>query len=174
MKIIQAPNAVDKKEFLGKTVVFLSGGISGCKDWQGDLIRLLGSGIFGLMYDFDDVVLVNPRREEFDMSDPLESIIQIKWEHRMLERCDILAVFFPASESVQPITLYELGKYSNIKPTIVTMESEYKRAIDVRVQTALDGIYSSIHKDYDEAIVSHATRIADMIQNYGPHRRRRW
>ena len=65
----------------------------------------------------------------------------------MLEQCDIFSMYFCAGESDQPICMYELGR--NICRMqmrfpmnwdvrfVVTVEEGYKRAKDVRIQTAL-------------------------------------
>ena len=46
--------------------IFLAGGISNCPDWQ-----LTASTILGLnMSIYENLVLINPRRKSFDVSDP--------------------------------------------------------------------------------------------------------
>lgn len=52
--------------------VFLAGGITGCPDWQAAVVRMVGDA---------NVVLLNPRRENFPMDDPKASLDQILWEH---------------------------------------------------------------------------------------------
>ena len=74
--------------------------------------------------------------------------------------CDIFSCFFVDSESVQPITLYELGKYATKKNSVISIVSGYKRTHDVVTQLALDRTYCSVYYEYREAIREHARKIA--------------
>lgn len=159
MIVYQAPEDFTNK-FYGKHSVFLSGGITGCGDWQRDIIEELGSLHDSGMFDLSSLVIFNPRRDEFDMLDRDMAIEQIKWEHRRLEMCDIFSCFFVDSESVQPITLYELGKYATNKNSVISIVSGYKRTHDVVTQLALDRTYCSVYYEYREAIREHARKIA--------------
>lgn len=169
MKIYQAPNKIDWFEVAKKKSIFLSGGISGCKNWQKDLIdelqRLRELGLF----DLGGLVIFNPRRDDFDTKNPNATVEQIKWEHKCLEKCDICSFFFPASNTVQPITLYELGKYQNCKPVIIGIEDGYLRTEDVVIQCALDQCFCTVYSDYIDAIREHARALAitydDMRRN---------
>ena len=141
-KIITAPNYVEfdteeSVKYSGKHI-FLAGGITNCKDWQKIVIEK--------MEDYD-VVLYNPRRENFDITNPSATEDQIKWEFDCLENCDIFTMYFCRSESDQPICMYELGR--NIvrmqqrfpedwfKRIIITIESGYSRESDVINQVKL-------------------------------------
>ena len=165
MKVYQAPNKIDWYEVAKRKSIFLAGGITGCDDWQSDLIfeleNLNDSGLF----DLGGLVIFNPRRENFDTMNSATTIEQIKWEHKCLEKCDICSFFFPASESVQPITLYELGKYLRKYNSVVGIQEGYKRAEDVKIQLALDGNCCSIYCSYDEAIREHARGLAIAYDN---------
>lgn len=165
MKVYQAPNKVDWYEVAKRTSIFLAGGITGCDDWQTDLIleleNLNDSGLFNL----GGLVIFNPRRDHFDVTDMKASIEQIKWEHKCLEKCDICSFFFPASESVQPITLYELGRHLGDHTSVVSIQEGYKRAEDVKIQLALDGNCCSIYHNYSEAIREHARALAITYDN---------
>lgn len=160
MKVYQAPNKVDWYEVAKRTSIFLAGGITDCVNWQTDLIfeleNLNDSGLFNL----GGLVIFNPRRDNFDTMDMEAIIEQIKWEHKCLEKCDICSFFFPASESVQPITLYELGKHLGNHHSVVSIQEGYKRAEDVKIQLALDGYCCSIYHNYCEAIREHARALA--------------
>ncbi len=61
--------------------LFLGGGISNCPDWQTEM----ESKLTGL-----PLVLFNPRRDAFDMSDPSVSVQQIEWEHRHLRKSSMI------------------------------------------------------------------------------------
>ena len=122
--------------------VFLAGGITGCKNWQKTVIDILEKDLP------DDVLIYNPRREEFDTENTISARGQINWEFRHLEEMDIFTMFFAASDtSVGPICLYELGRYIPRMqmrfPTdwqnriIVDIEDGYSRKLDVIEQVDL-------------------------------------
>jgi len=56
----------------------------------------------------DKLLVINPRRNAFDLTDPSVSVDQIKWEHRALQEADLVSFWFP-HETLCPITLLELG-----------------------------------------------------------------
>jgi hypothetical protein len=83
----------------------MAGGISNCADWQTQLRELIHQ-------QCPSLVLLNPRREDFDATNPNMSEQQIEWEHRHLRQCSAVLFYFPP-ETLCPITLYELGTWSN-------------------------------------------------------------
>ena len=113
----------------GDVFVFMAGGITGCPNWQQELVELL-SGVDGL-------VLVNPRRAEFPIGDPNAALEQIAWEHDHLRMVDAILFWFPC-ETLCPIVLYELGAWSMTdKPLWVGTHPDYARRCDVEIQTQL-------------------------------------
>ena len=133
MIYVEAPNyAHDTNKDLPK--VFLAGGITNCKDWHRDLVEEIN--------DLECIVY-NPRRKSFDIKDSSQSAIQIRWEHHYLEMSDIV-IFYFSSETLCPITLFELGsRLMANQNTIhnqsiyIYCESEYQRKFDVEFQTKL-------------------------------------
>jgi hypothetical protein len=124
MKYIQCPEVYDS---MGKSL-FLAGGISGCSDWQTEMIALLKD---------TNLVLINPRRESFNASDKHVEEEQIAWEFEHLNKSDAVLFWFP-SETVCPITLYELGKISKTdKAIFIGVDPNYSRRRDVEIQTKL-------------------------------------
>ena len=108
--------------------VFCAGGITGCVDWQMEMVKLLVP---------TDLCIFNPRRPDFDVKDPNASLIQIKWEHDYLRKADAILFWFP-HETLCPIVLYELGAWSMTpKKIFVGVHPEYKRRQDVEIQTKL-------------------------------------
>lgn len=94
--------------------VFLAGGISGCRDWQQDVINNLFR-----MIDKDDsqVVVYNPRQKDFNVNDQSAT-----------------------DDQIQPICLYELGRYTkNVfgYKQVISVEKDYIRERDVVTQVAL-------------------------------------
>jgi len=151
MKLLKAPMYYhDEKEH----VIFLAGGISNCPNWQ----ELLESH---LKFAFGDkkFVIANPRREDFDLADKRATIQQIEWEHKMLERCDTLLFWFP-DETLCPITLYELGAYTNQKKNlIVGVHERHKRRIYVEKQTSLRRTDVKVAVGFDSFLVEVANHL---------------
>ena len=108
--------------------VFLAGGITDCPDWQSEFINKCKNL---------QVILYNPRRTSFDINNLDDSYDQIKWEYTMMENSDII-VFWFSSRSLNPIVLYELGKYiKSNKQIIIGIDPEYSRKDDVIIQSEL-------------------------------------
>jgi hypothetical protein len=113
----------------GRRSLFLAGGITKCPDWRADLRRMLPATPW---------VLLNPRRPNLRMDDDAEATAQIEWEHQHLHLADAVLFWF-CSETLQPITLYELGACSmSAKPLFVGVHPAYLRSLDVIVQTRLN------------------------------------
>ena len=142
MKVITAVEELTNDD-MNKVKIFLAGGITNCRNWQQEVIK----GIQNKYIDTEDMIIINPRRENFPIGDKSESVRQIDWEFRMLERCDIFTMYFCSGESDQPICMYELGRNiirmqtrfpSNWEQRIVvSSEYKYKRKTDVNIQVCL-------------------------------------
>ena len=112
--------------------VFLGGGINKCKNWQSEVIDNL---------NYLDINIYNPRQNHFDITEVNAAPKQIKWEFDRLNCMDIFTMYFCASESVQPICMYELGRYiarmqMRFPSTwqdriVVSVERGYSRELDV-------------------------------------------
>lgn len=123
MNHIEAPRESDSQSGL-----FIAGGITGCPNWQTELIDRL---------DGHYVTVFNPRRKHFPMDDPTEAKRQIEWEYKYLRQALAISFWFP-KETQAPITLYELGAWSMTnKPLFVGVHPDYARRQDVEIQTAL-------------------------------------
>ena len=108
--------------------VFLAGGISNCPDWQAEVIRDAADL---------DVSLYNPRRPGGAFTDDGGAADQIRWEFQALNRADLILFWFCA-ETIQPIVLFELGRWSaTTKPLVVGAHPSYPRRLDVVEQLAL-------------------------------------
>ena len=148
MKIITAPEEYKRED--GDITVFLAGGITGCRDWQSEVLNEFDNDPC-----YENIVFFNPRRKEFDINTRSETTKQIQWEFDMLEQCDIFSMYFCGSESDQPICMYELGR--NIPRMqvrfpvdwpyrlIISSEENYKRKTDVVIQT---GLATKYHMEY--------------------------
>jgi hypothetical protein len=125
---IEAPTEGDPDAVLS---IFLAGSITGAEDWQAEISeKLLQKMPKGLQ-------VYNPRRADFDVTDPTASQKQIEWEHRHLRMADVILFWF-SDATLGPITLYELGAWSMTDtPLAVACHPEYKRLEDVVIQTRL-------------------------------------
>lgn len=133
MKYIEAINEFepdDKNGFKdGMPSIFLAGGISDCPDWQKEIASQLKD---------ENVILLNPRREDFPMDDPNASFHQIKWEYDHLRKATAVIFWFP-KETMCPIVLFELGTWIvSKKPILIGMDREYERKQDVQIQSVLE------------------------------------
>ena len=139
MRVITAPEIIEKKD--NEKYVFLAGGITNCPDWQNDIIERLEH------LRSSNLVVLNPRREDFPIHDPSAAYKQIEWEFEALEKADIFSMHFCSGESDQPICMYELGrnilrmqmKYPSDweNRIIISVEEGYSRKNDVLIQTEL-------------------------------------
>lgn len=132
--IIEAPNLLEQGN--PNPSIFLAGGITGCPDWQSEVINLLSD---------TDLILFNPRRHKFPMGDSSAAEEQIKWEFSHLQQATGILFWF-CKETINPIVLYELGfqlgkrAYStsnNLPHIFIGMDTGYQRQQDVVVQSQL-------------------------------------
>lgn len=139
---IKCPNEWTGGNLWSQGSLFLGGGITGTPDWQPMMVEMLKD---------TRLVLINPRRDEFDISDPEMTTQQIEWEHKYLERVTGRMFWFPC-ETLCPITLFELGKYcQNTAALFVGCHPDYKRRVDVEVQMGLARPwYSAVHSSLEE------------------------
>lgn len=129
MTIITAPNSFIRaiQDHLPNPVLFLAGGISGCANWQRQMLA-----------DLDvckHLLVLNPRRANWGTD--FSSDEQVEWEYSGLHAACAISFWFPA-ESICPIALFELGSQSqNDKPLFVGCHPSYQRVWDIRKQLSL-------------------------------------
>lgn len=143
MRVITAPEVYKLQD--GEVSVFLAGGITNCSNWQEKVITKLESELCGSTYD--NLVIFNPRRENFPIDKPSAAYEQIEWEFNNLGCMDIFSMYFCEGDSDQPICMYELGRYiAKMQERfpidwehriIISVESNYKRKLDVITQVGL-------------------------------------
>ena len=128
--IIECPNKIETHENTQNVNLFLAGGISNVPDWHSYVIRKLK--------DIKNLTIYNPRRQFFDTENKSLTEEQIIWEYEQLKNADIISFWF-AKETLNPITLYELGKWANStqKKIVIGIENGYARKDDVIIQTKL-------------------------------------
>lgn len=110
IECVEAPNDLNETQ-AEKLKIFLAGSIEmgTAENWQEKIANDL--------VDFSNVVLLNPRRKDWDSSweqsiDNPQFKEQVAWELEMLEDSDLVVFYFdPNTKS--PITLLELGLWAN-------------------------------------------------------------
>ena len=114
----------------GRLSIFLAGTIDNgvADDWQAYVEKALS--------DFD-VIVLNPRRDEWDSSwrqsienKPFRE--QVEWELDGLEKAAVILMFFaPGSQS--PITLLELGLMAHTNKLIISCPDGYWRKGNIEI-----------------------------------------
>ena len=158
---IEAP---DDTPIKNEQSIFLAGGISDCKDWQKEVSKELK--------ELDNLTVLNPRRENFEVfkskAQFSESAKQIAWEYEKLRTVSQILFWF-TDETVQPITLYELGatlernaqyfnKTSGGQKIFLGVDANYDRVFDVHIQAKLKG--------YSDAVADNLEYLIAMVKIY--------
>ncbi len=152
-RVLKPPTRVDLSP--GARSVFLAGSIDmgQAEDWQSTVTRALGDR---------DVVILNPRRDEWDASWEQDIAFapfreQVEWELEGLERATIIAVYF-APTSKAPVTLLELGLFAKSDRVVVCCPEGYWRRgnveivcrrYEVQMATDLDALVREIRRRLD-------------------------
>lgn len=151
MRVIECPTMFQSAKTLEETPIFLAGGISNCPNWQKEMIARFK--------DMDDnFVLLNPRRETFNVNNPGETAFQIEWEYYHLHEINPRAVlFWFPHDTLCPITLYELGmQMGRYSPTytkiFIGCHPGYARKEDVEIQTHLAGFKGNVHDNFESLV----------------------
>lgn len=139
----------------GARAVFLAGSIEQgtAEDWQARLTAALADR---------DVVVLNPRRDEWDASwrqsiDEPRFRGQVEWELDGLERADVIAMWFaPATRA--PITLLELGLHARGGKVVVGCPDGFWRKGNVEIVCARFGI--PLHATWDAFVADVLARLA--------------
>lgn len=107
--------------------IFLAGTIDNgsSEDWQKELTDAVK--------DDAPITFFNPRRDEWNPNEGEEGLIrQIRWEQYYLDKADVILLNFVGS-SKSPISLLELGIYSQTNKLIVLCPKEYYRFMNVKL-----------------------------------------
>jgi len=128
MQYVEAPDMWPEADEDDYVKLFLAGGITNCPNWQKEMAEKLRD---------TELVILNPRREDFPIHDPNAAQAQIEWEFNALRAAEAIQFWFP-KETLCPIVLYELGTWSMAnKKIFVGTDLGYKRIQDVIIQTQL-------------------------------------
>lgn len=164
--------AINNEKIKNPVSVFLAGGISGCEDWQ--------EKVTDLLRDCEELTVVNPRRKDFDVSKMGETVKQIKWEYKRLREVDIILFWF-TDDTVQPITLYELGStlqriygkqdddrlpVDEQQVVFIGCDPEYMRKFDVKIQAKLIGYGRTIFPTLEQTVDTVKKYYRLMVKKY--------
>ena len=141
----------------GQLRLFLAGSIEMGKArlWQDEILKELK--------DMDDLIVLNPRREDWDPTwvqditcGPFRE--QVLWEFRNLRNADI--VFFNIEpETMSPITLFELGYIIGIDtPLVIRCAKGFWRKGNIDVYAWVEGF--KVYEDWGESIEA----LKDLVQ----------
>jgi Nucleoside 2-deoxyribosyltransferase like len=145
MIYVECPDKADPSIY---NWVFLAGGITNCPDWQKEFVTRIRTDI----NPTDDWAIINPRRAEFDINNPLMTEQQIEWEYQHLAAADVIIFWFPYN-TLCPITLYELGvAAARRKDLIVGCHPAYPRSADVVKQLSLIRPELVVHDRWDDML----------------------
>lgn len=148
MKVVECPavyrSSMFGDEFIPNNLIFLAGGITGCPDWQKEMIQRFK--------DEKHTVFFNPRRANFDINDKDASVFQINWERHHLNAADATLFWFPY-HTLCPITLYELGvAAAKSDKMFVGCHPAYQRAFDVKQQLSLLRPEVAVHDNFADMV----------------------
>ena len=129
--------------------IFLGGSIDmgAAENWQERLSKDLSD------YSDDDLVLLNPRRDDWDSSwvqDPTPGTQfheQVSWELEAQENADA-SIYYFAADSKSPITLLELGLF--YEGSVVCCPKEFYRYGNVKMVCDRNGVL--MVETYDELL----------------------
>lgn len=161
MRYIEAPEeyTYEEHKYLRSESerLFLAGGITGTQNWQNKVVEEL--------QDIENLVVFNPRRENFPIDDPEAAFFQIRWEFEHFQKSTMILFWFPP-ETLCPIALYELGRWTlpNTSPyprpeLFLGTDPNYKRRQDIEIQTSLARPATYVHKSLDDLIGSVRTHL---------------
>ena len=131
----------------GSASVFLAGSIEMGKadNWQARIEQLLP----------DNVVVFNPRRDDWDSSwEEVKSNPQfreqVEWELNALEESDVIIMHF-VPDTMSPISLLEFGLYARNKKLFVSCPKGFWRKGNVDITSAKYGL--PVYENIDELLL---------------------
>lgn len=136
MIVVKAPGNFE--QYLGrKYTVFLAGSIEGdtAEQWQTKVANELTN---------TDMVLVNPRRDDWDSSwkttkNSPQFREQVLWEQEALNACDAIALYFD-KDTKSPISLMELGLFAATGKIVMYCPDGFWKKGNVDIVAELYGI----------------------------------
>lgn len=158
---IEAPHHGDTG---GWPAVFLAGGITGCADWQAEAVRLLD--------DSDvEMIVYNPRRANFDPTEPGVEQLQVSWEAGALRIVSAILFWFDPS-GMQPIVHQEFGAALERAPAfghhiVLGVHPDYPRRENLRHQVAQGKTFRLIPDEFTihDTLEATAAAVAEAVRD---------
>lgn len=153
MRICKPPMTYTKKP--GEVSVFLAGSIEmgAAAEWQTDMERRLA--------DIPDLLVLNPRREDWDSSwkqeaDNPQFAEQVNWEMDAVERklptsADIVYFYFDP-KTLSPITQKEWGMVYNSGWAVICCPVGFWRRGNLEIDCKRAGI--RLHDNFDDSVTT--------------------
>lgn len=125
-KVITAPESIEVSGYKA----YLAGGIDMglAQNWQAKVIQAL--------QEYDDLVLLNPRRARFDENTLDE---QIRWELEAMEAANLILMWFP-NDAKAPIALLETGLYLQSGKLLLGAEASFYRRRNLEITAERYGV----------------------------------
>jgi len=146
-EIVQSPGETTSKGIR----LFIAGGISNCPQWQNELIERLQNDERIKEENYEEgeepvnIIIFNPRCKEIPEEKP-----QVTWEFNKLKSSDIISFWF-SEGSMNPITLFEYGRYLDSKKKIIVgCHPDYPRKSNVIIQTELENPKITINENFED------------------------
>ena len=113
--ILFTPDTINREQLPHHIDLFMAGGISGCWNWQDALYQAVAYHLDRLLptgWELDNkpFTIASPRRAHGLEKDGNAASEQIAWEYAAMSRTALTSFYF-TRDTVQPITLLELGKH---------------------------------------------------------------
>ena len=159
MKVLEvkAPNKCVDHTTSHPFTLFLAGSIEmgAAENWQEKFVALITERMKDVLEGWE-LVIYNPRRDDFDVSQEQSAsnpyfAEQVNWELDNLYQSE-LHIFWFADDTLSPITLYEFGKHTNdgsfrMEP-LVGCGPRYKRRgnLEIIAQREYIHLYSTIEE----------------------------
>jgi len=152
---VKAPNEYNSLE---RYTIFLAGSIDEgrARPWHLEVVKAL---------DPFDILILNPKREEWDASweqsaDNPQFREQVTWEFKAMQNSDMILFVF-TEESKAPVSMYEYGRFAHIKDSLICVEEGFYRQGNLDLYSSFDEI--PIYHNLDEMIMDLKTVIGKHI-----------
>lgn len=151
-RVYKAPEKTEL--YANECSIFLAGSIEMDKAerWQDRITDLL-------VNSFKDIVVFNPRRDNWDSS--LENTLenktfdeQVSWEYEHLKKSDVILFYFQPG-TYSPISLLELGLFAKDHRVVVCCPEGFWRK----------GNVDFICREFDLCMIDNIEKIVDILKN---------
>jgi hypothetical protein len=143
--VIESPNELYSFKSESNVKLFLAGSMINYLDWQSKVIESLSN--------IDNLTIFNPRRNNQNINDYLDTEKQIIWKFKKLKESNIIAFWF-SKGCINPIILYELGYWIGKRPIVIGIDKEYQKREQIIIQAKLSGYEEEFDNDIESFVES--------------------